>query len=85
MGVHMRQLFCFTTLSYCGAAANLRATGRTAGYRSVREPGDETLFGPPVLTGNLASLCGDLEGILIEQGLYAEEAHAMVETRRDSW
>lgn len=55
------------------------------GYRWVREPGDETLFAPPALTGNLDLLCGDLEGILIDQGLYAEEAHAMVETWRDSW
>lgn len=59
--------------------------GEQVGYRLVREPTDETPLDPPVLTGSLDSLCGDLEGILVDQGLYPDEAHAMVETWRDSW
>jgi len=35
--------------------------------------------------GNLEFLLADLEGLLIDQGLYPDEAHAMVETWRDSW
>jgi len=30
-------------------------------------------------------LCGELEGILVNRGLYPDEAHAMVETWRHSW
>ena len=48
-------------------------------------PTEETAVDPPVLTGSLDSLCGDLERILVDQGLYADEAHAMVETWRDTW
>ena len=39
----------------------------------------------PDLNGSLTSLAQDLEGILVAQGLYQNEAHAMVETWRDSW
>lgn len=59
--------------------------GERLGYRLVRGPVDEAVLDPPVLTGNLDSLCSDLEGILVDQGLYADEAHAMLETWRDSW
>jgi len=37
-----------------------------------------------VLTSTVDSLCGDLEGILVDRGLYPDEAHAMVATWRDS-
>jgi hypothetical protein len=40
---------------------------------------------PPELTGSVDALSGDLEGILVNQGLYPDEAHAMVQTWRDSW
>ena len=43
------------------------------------------MLDPPVLTGSVDALCVDLEGILVDQGLYPDEAHAMVETWRDSW
>jgi hypothetical protein len=58
--------------------------GERVGYRLVRQLTDETQLDPPV-SGSLDSLCGDLEGILVDQGLYPDEAHAMVETWRDSW
>jgi len=40
---------------------------------------------PPDLNATVDSLARDLEGILIAQGLYQNEAQAMVETWRDSW
>ena len=46
---------------------------------------DETVLDPPELTGSVDALAGDLESILVDQGLYPDEAHAMVETWRDSW
>ena len=39
----------------------------------------------PLLNGSVDSLCGDVEEILVGQGLYRDEAHAMVETWKDSW
>jgi hypothetical protein len=48
-------------------------------------PTDETVLQPPDLTASLEPLLGDLEGVLVDQGLYSDEAHAMVETWRDSW
>jgi hypothetical protein len=59
--------------------------GKQLGYRWARTLTDETVLDPPDLTGNLDSLCADLEGVLVNQGLYADEAHAMVQTWRDSW
>jgi len=59
--------------------------GVRVGYRLVQSSTDETSLDPPALTGNLDSLCGDLQGILVDQGLYPDEARAMVETWRDSW
>jgi hypothetical protein len=59
--------------------------GSRVGYRWARALADETVVDPPELTGDLDSLCTDLEGVLVNQGLYADEAHAMVQTWRDSW
>jgi hypothetical protein len=42
-------------------------------------------FDPPELTATVDSLAHDLEEILIAQGLYQNEAQAMIETWRDSW
>jgi hypothetical protein len=39
----------------------------------------------PELTGSVATLGRELEGMLVAQGLYQDEAHAMVETWRSSW
>lgn len=39
----------------------------------------------PTLGGSLDSLASHLEGVLISQGLYPDEAHAMLETWRASW
>jgi hypothetical protein len=59
--------------------------GERVGYRLTGTLTDATTVNPPVLNGSVDSLCGDLEEILVDQGLYREEAHAMVETWEDSW
>ncbi|MGA3325351.1 MAG: hypothetical protein ABSF45_12835 [Terriglobia bacterium] len=59
--------------------------GERTGYRLARALTDETVLDPPELTGSVDALGGDLEGVLVDQGLYPDEAHAMVSTWRDSW
>jgi hypothetical protein len=59
--------------------------GERVGYRVTGALTDETTVDPPVLDGSVDSLCGDLEEMLVGQGLYRDEAHAMVETWKDSW
>jgi hypothetical protein len=59
--------------------------GERVGYRLVGALSDETTVDPPVLTGSVDALYGDLEEILVGQGLYRDEARAMVETWKDSW
>ena len=58
--------------------------GERVGYRLTGALTDETLA-PPVLNGSVDSLYGELEEILVGQGLFRDEAHAMVETWKDSW
>jgi len=61
--------------------------GERVGYRISEGVPDEgnTTLDPPRLTAKLESLYGDLEDILVARGLYRDEAHAMVETWRNSW
>ena len=59
--------------------------GERVGYRLTGTLTDEIAMSPPVLNGSLDSLYGDLEEILVGQGLYRDEAHAMLETWKDSW
>jgi hypothetical protein len=59
--------------------------GERVGYRLTRALTDETTLDPPVMTGSVDSLYGDIEEILVGQGLYRDEAHAMIETWKDSW
>jgi hypothetical protein len=59
--------------------------GEQVGYRLAGALTNETVLDPPVLNGSVDALRADLEGILVNQGLYPDEAHAMVETWRDSW
>jgi hypothetical protein len=49
---------------------------------SVQKESDLDL---PELSGSIDDLGRDLEGMLVAQGLYQDEAHAMVETWRGSW
>jgi hypothetical protein len=59
--------------------------GEQVGYRLADALTDETSLDAPVLNGNVDSLYRDLEEILVGQGLYRDEAHAMVETWKDVW
>jgi hypothetical protein len=59
--------------------------GEAVGYRSGGALTDETVLDPPALTDTVESLCAELEGILVERGLYPDEASAMVRTWSDSW
>jgi hypothetical protein len=55
------------------------------GYRAAGAiPGSLTLDAP-ALDGSLPQLRQELETALIAQGLFPKEAHAMIETWRDSW
>jgi hypothetical protein len=55
------------------------------GYRIVTSPQDHLILETPSVTGTFDSLRGDLEDLLVNQGLFRDEARAMVETWRDSW
>jgi hypothetical protein len=61
--------------------------GGKIGYRmqTALEAGETTVIAPPSLDGDAAVLRGEIEQLLVEQGLYPAEARAMVETWRDSW
>ena len=59
--------------------------GDRVGHRITGPLTDATTVDPPVLNGSLDSLYGDLEEILVGQGLYRDEARAMVATWKDSW
>jgi hypothetical protein len=59
--------------------------GNKVGYRILGPLRDQTSLVPPTLEGSLPALFSDLEGILISQGLHADEAHAMLETWKTSW
>ena len=59
--------------------------GSRLGYHILDALTDQASYSPPVLDGSLGSLFSSLEGILIAQGLFPDEAHAMLETWKDSW
>jgi hypothetical protein len=67
------------------AAVLFERRGERVGYRFTGALTGETTLDPPVLTGSVDALEGDLEEILVAQGLYRDEAQAMVETWKDSW
>jgi hypothetical protein len=59
--------------------------GDTLGYRIFTSVQKQSVLEPPTVSGTLDSLRNDLEDILVAQGLFRDEAHAMVETWGDSW
>jgi hypothetical protein len=59
--------------------------GDKVGYRIGGALAQETVLDPPELTGNVNDLGRELVGMLVAQGLYVDEAQAMVETWRGSW
>ena len=59
--------------------------GGRIGYRIASAPKGVTNIPAPELGASFESLGADLERLLVEQGLFAAEARAMVATWRDSW
>jgi hypothetical protein len=55
------------------------------GYRVLRDLKDAQTVDMPQPGASEIALRKELEGILVENGLYEKEARAMVETWRDSW
>jgi hypothetical protein len=59
--------------------------GDKLGYRLGGGVPREMSLDPPDLTATLESLRRDLQDVLTSQGLYPDEARAMIETWRQSW
>ncbi len=59
--------------------------GDKVGYRILGPLTNQVSLASPQLYGSLPALFSELEGMLISQGLHADEAHAMLETWKTSW
>ena len=59
--------------------------GDNIGYREINSLREGALLNPPILDASLDSLLADLQDSLVSAGLYPEEAHAMLESWKDSW
>ena len=63
--------------------------GEKIGFREVSALREGAILDPPVLgvsqNASLDALLPDLEASLVSGGLYPEEAHAMLESWKDSW
>jgi hypothetical protein len=59
--------------------------GNRIGYSTKSAVQSAAMFDTPELTGNLDSLNRDLVDMLVAEGLYLDEAQAMVRTWSDSW
>ncbi len=59
--------------------------GEKVGYRIGGAVERKTVLEPPELNAGFEDLGRELEGMLVAQGLYQDEAHAMIETWRGSW
>jgi hypothetical protein len=59
--------------------------GEGVGYRFGGAIREEANLDSPELNSTIDELGRDLEGILVGQGLYQDEAHAMLETWKNSW
>ena len=59
--------------------------GEQVGFRQARAVREGVILDPPVLDASLDPLLSDLQASLISSGLYPEEAHAMLESWKDSW
>jgi len=67
------------------AAILFERRGAQLGYRMLGLLRGQAAYAPPELSSSLDSLSTALEGILISQGLFPDEAHAMLETWKNSW
>jgi hypothetical protein len=67
------------------AAILFERRGAQLGYRVLGPLDDQAAYAPLQLSASLDSLSTAIEGILISQGLFPDEAHAMLETWKNSW
>jgi hypothetical protein len=67
------------------AAVLFQNDGGTIRYRSLGALSGEVTVDIPKASADLSGLNADMEQALTAQGLFPKEAHAMVETWRDSW
>jgi len=67
------------------AAILFENRGGHIGYSTVSPINSIETLDRPTLDGSLAQLRRDLEAVLVSQGLFEKEAHAMVQTWKDSW
>ena len=67
------------------AAILFERRGAQFGYRMLGPLRDQAAYAPPELSASIDSLSSNLEGVLISQGLFPDEAHAMLETWKNSW
>jgi hypothetical protein len=59
--------------------------GDRVGYREFNALRAGAVLDPPSLDASLDSLLPELESSLVSAGLYQDEAHAMLESWKDSW
>jgi len=59
--------------------------GDKIGYHIAASPQDHAIFEAPSVSGTINSVRRDLEDLLVAQGLYPDEAYAMLETWGDTW
>lgn len=59
--------------------------GETAGFRSVRNVEAATTLAAPALDGTVEAASEEMLAALMDDGLYPDEARAMLETWKDSW
>jgi hypothetical protein len=67
------------------AAILFERRGTQLGYRLLGPLQDQAAYVRPELSASLESISTSLESILISQGLVPDEAHAMLETWKNSW
>jgi len=59
--------------------------GNVTGFRAVSDLGERTTLEMPVLEDSGADAAEPILSVLMEHGLYPDEARAMLETWKDSW
>lgn len=59
--------------------------GEKIGYREITDLREGAVLDPPTLDASLDALFANFESSLTSAGLYPEEAHAMLESWKDSW
>jgi len=67
------------------AAIVFERRGSKLGYRTLGPLASAATIAPPSLDASLDSLDSTLEQLLISEGLFPDEAHAMLETWKTSW